>query len=121
MAQLKGSEERGQVLDMIQRIADDNASSLSRIKKLPPGMSANDYYNDLIHSGALQELNDGKVVCPIPSFRQFLIEVSRPVAGASSADYAGHSSREAPPQLHYGLTWDALQRIEASHEIQPAP
>ena len=115
MAQLTGSEERGQILDMIQRIADNNASSRSRTKKLPPGMSAEDYYNDLIHSGALQERNDGRVVCPIPSFRQFLIEVSKRVADA------GHSLREAPQQLHYGFTWDALQRIEAAHEIQPAP
>ena len=121
MAQLTGSEERGQILDMIQRISDDNANSRNRTKRLPPDMSEEDYYNDLIHSGALQELNDGKVVCPIPSFRQFLIEVSRPVASASSADDAGHSLREAPQQLHYGLTWDALQRVEAAHEIQPAP
>ena len=120
MKQLTGSEERWQVLDMIQRIADDNASSRSRTKKLPPGMSTDDYYNDLIHSGALQERNDGKVVCPIPSFRQFLIELSRPISSADSADGDGHSLREVPPQLHYGFTWDALQRIEAAHEIQPA-
>ena len=121
MAQLTGSEKRWDILDIIQRIADDNASSQSRTKKLPHGMSADEYYNDLIHSGALQERNDGKVVCPIPSFRQFLIELSRPISSADSADGDGHSFREAPPQLHYGFTWDALQRIEAAHEIQPAP
>ncbi|MXW47478.1 MAG: ATP-binding protein [Gammaproteobacteria bacterium] len=120
MEQLTGSEERGNVLDMIQRIADDNAGSRSRIKKLPPGMSADDYYNDLIQSGALQERDDDKVICPIPSFRQFLIESSKPVTGAGSADGTGHSMRGAPPQLHYGFTWDALQRIEAAHEIQAA-
>ncbi len=121
MAQMTGSEKREHILDMIQRIADDNASSRSRILRLPRGMTEDDYYNDLIHSGALQERDDEKVVCPIPSFRQFLIELSRPVTGADSADDAGHSLREAPQQLHYGFTWDALQRIEAAHEIQPAP
>ena len=121
MAQLTGSEKRWDILDMIQQISDDNASSRSRTKKLPPGMSADDYYIDLIHSGALQECDDGKVVCPIPSFHQFLIELSKPVTGTGSTDDAGHSLRDAPPQLHYGLTWDALQRIEAAHEIQPAP
>ena len=120
MEQLTGSEERWQVLDMIQRIADDNAGSRSRTRKLPPGMSADDYYNDLIHSGALQECDDGKVVCPIPSFRQFLIELSKPIVVDGSADGTGHSKRETPPELHYGFTWDSLQRIEAAHEIQPA-
>lgn len=120
MAQLTGSEERGQVLGMIRRIADQNADSPDLVMQMPYGMTVGDYYNDLIHSGALQERNDGKVVCPIPSFRQFLIELSKQTAGDGSADGAGHSMRDAPPQLHYGFTWDALQRIEAAHEIQAA-
>ena len=120
MSQLTGSEKLGEVLGMIQRIADQNADNPARIMRLPSGMSEEDYYNDLIHSGALQERNDGKVVCPIPSFRQFLIELSKPTVVDGSADGTGHSKREAPPELHYGFTWDSLQRIEAAHEIQPA-
>ena len=121
MTQLTGSERLGQVLGMIRRIADQNADSPDLIMQIPYGMTIGDYYNDLIHSGALQERNDGKVVCPIPSFRQFLIELSRPIASDGSTDGTEHSLREAPPQLHYGFTWDALQRIEAAHEIQPVP
>ena len=120
MAQLTGSEKRGQVLDMIRQISDQNADSEDLVMQMPYGMTVGDYYNDLIHSGALQERNDGKVVCPIPSFRQFLIELSKQTAGDGSADGAGHSMREAQQQLHYGFTWDALQRIEAAHEIQAA-
>ena len=41
---------------------------------LPSGMTATDLYDNLIHRGALQERDDDTVICPIPSFRQFLIE-----------------------------------------------
>ena len=121
MEQLTGSEERGKIVSMIRRISDGNVDSPELFMRLPRGMSEDDYYNDLIHSGALQERNDGKVVCPIPSFRQYLIEVFRQVEGDGSADGAGQSLRDVPPQLHYGFTWDAIQRIEAAHEILPAP
>lgn len=120
MEQLTGGEERGKILSMIRRISDDNVDRPDLFMRLPRGMSEDDYYNDLIHSGALQERNDGKVVCPIPSFRQYLIEVFRQVEGDGSADGAGHSLRDVPLQLHYGFTWDAIQRIEAAHEILPA-
>ena len=78
------------------------------LKKLPPGMSADDYYNDLIHSGALQERNDGKVLCPIPSFRQFLIEVSKPDQWCRFSGWMQdiHCAKHQQ-QLYYGFTWDA--------------
>ncbi len=121
MEQLKGGEQSDEILEIINRTDDDHAGIRDFGLHLPPGMSAQAYYNDLIHSGALQERDDGEVVCPIPSFRQYLIEMSKRTAGDGSADGVGYSKREAPAQLHYGFTWDALQRIEAAHEIQPAP
>ena len=37
-------------------------------------MTAEDFYNHLTHRGALQERDDDTVICPIPSFRRFLID-----------------------------------------------
>ena len=41
---------------------------------LPSGMTAKDFCYHLMHRGALQERDDDTVDCPIPSFRQFLID-----------------------------------------------
>ena len=114
MKRMKGGEVRRDILSMIQRIHDDHAGSRDVGLRLPDGMTAQEFYNDLIHRGALQERNDEIVICPIPSFRQFLIEKGR----LGEDDYS--MRREVPQQLYYGLTWDALQRVEAAHEVRPA-
>ena len=114
MKRMKGREVRSDILSMIQRIDDDHAGSRDVGLRLPDDMTAQEFYNDLIHRGALQECNDETVVCPIPSFRQFLIERGR----LGEDDYS--MRREVPQQLYYGLTWDALQRVEAAHEVRPA-
>lgn len=41
---------------------------------LPEGMSPRDFLDHLVHRGALQSGEDDRLVCPIPSFRSFLIE-----------------------------------------------
>ena len=41
---------------------------------LPEGMSPRDFLDHLVHRGALQSGEDDRLVCPIPSFRRFLIE-----------------------------------------------
>ena len=114
MKRMKGGELRRDILSMIQRIDDDNAGSRDVGLRLPDGMTALEFYNDLIHRGALQERDDKTVICPIPSFRQFLIEIGR----VGEDDYS--MRREVPQQRYFGLTWDALQRVEAAHEVRPA-
>ncbi len=47
--------------------------------RLPDGMTVNEYFNHLIHRGALHKhLDTGTVECPIPSFRAWLIEQGEP-------------------------------------------
>ena len=41
---------------------------------LPEGMSPRDFLDHLVHRGALQSGEDDRLVCPIPSFRHFLME-----------------------------------------------
>ena len=41
---------------------------------LPQGMSAGDFLDHLVHRGALQSGEDDRLICPIPSFRRFLME-----------------------------------------------
>ena len=41
---------------------------------LPEGMSPRDFLDHLVYRGALQSAEDDRLVCPIPSFRRFLIE-----------------------------------------------
>ena len=47
--------------------------------RLPTGMDVDEFASHLIHQGALQENDKGGVVCPIPSFRSFLVERGEPV------------------------------------------
>ena len=42
--------------------------------RLPEGMSPSEFLDHLVHRGALQSGEDDRLVCPIPSFRRFLIE-----------------------------------------------
>ena len=42
--------------------------------RLPEGMSPTEFLDHLVHRGALQSGEDDRLVCPIPSFRRFLIE-----------------------------------------------
>ena len=50
------------------RVADGHGWSL------PEGMSPRDFLDHLVHRGALQSGEGDRLVCPIPSFRRFLIE-----------------------------------------------
>ena len=42
--------------------------------RLPDAMNVHQFYDHLIHQGAIEESKNGTVCCPIPSFRVFLIE-----------------------------------------------
>ena len=65
-----------EVINIINQCSEKWASSSRGGKHLPTGMTAEDYYDHLIHRGALQESDDGWVACPIPSFRQFILGLS---------------------------------------------
>jgi len=41
--------------------------------ELPKGMDVEDFFEHLVHRGALQRLPDKSVHCPIPSFRRYMI------------------------------------------------
>ena len=45
--------------------------------RLPRGMDADDFFDHVVHKGALQEMPDGSVRCPVPSFRSFMIGYSK--------------------------------------------
>lgn len=61
-----------EVIDIIER---QSKLAKRRTEKLPRGMTAEDYFNHLIHCGALQQSKNYGIDCPIPSFRQFLIKL----------------------------------------------
>ena len=67
-----GGLHRHQIVDTIRaRIRDRPEGSSAR--RLPQGVSPEDFLAHLVHRGALQEGEDDRLVCPIPSFRFFLI------------------------------------------------
>ena len=58
---------------------------------LPEGLSANGFFDHLVHRGALQEDRDTlRVDCPIPSFRKFMIALGE----ASAPERAPPPKRE---------------------------
>ncbi|MCY3878364.1 MAG: ATP-binding protein [Rhodobacteraceae bacterium] len=78
-AVLRGLEldnSRGGVKNSIRRMA---GSQLDTRWDLPAGMDVDEFAGHLIHRGALQEDDNGEVMCPIPSFRSFLVERGEPV------------------------------------------
>ena len=55
--------------------------------RLPEGMSPTEFLDHLVHRGALQSGEDDRLVCPIPSFRRFLMEEgARALADTGSDD-----------------------------------
>ncbi len=76
MQDLQESHDQGDIIDSIEWHADSRPGSRWR---LPDGMTANEYFNHLIHRGALHKhLDTGTVECPIPSFRAWLIKQGEP-------------------------------------------
>ncbi len=53
---------------------------------LPEGMRAWQFFEHLVHRGALQRRQDDRFVCPIPSFRRFLIDYGADDNGAGVAE-----------------------------------
>ncbi len=77
MQDLQESHDRGDIIDSIEWHADSRPGSRWR---LPDGMTVNEYFNHLIHRGALHKhLDTGTVECPIPSFRAWLTNQGAPL------------------------------------------
>ena len=58
------------------RVIEENAGAASGWR-LPAGMGPEEYLDHLVHRGALQDDGTGRLACPIPSLRRFLIEAVR--------------------------------------------
>jgi len=76
MRDLDGRLDRADILGLIRSHVSDATGH-----ELPRSMSAHDFREHLVHQGALQERGDGSFRCPIPSFRNFLIEAGGPGSG----------------------------------------
>ena len=103
MRQLDGSQEPGDVEEIIELRAMAGEHSRRTKDRLHDGMTAWQFYEDLTHHGALQERDDGTVECPIPSFRRFILDkYSRPAVepmepDAPDADESDRRERRLPP------------------------
>ena len=58
------------------RVIEESAGAASGWR-LPAGMGPEEYLDHLVHRGALQDDGTGRLACPIPSLRRFLIEAVR--------------------------------------------
>ncbi len=108
MERLTGTERRGSVISLIKQLDRQNEGGDEATLSLPDYMNSLEFYETLIHYGALQERNNRTVFCPIPSFRQYMIEVGR---------QSQTVRLQSDESLQRGLPWDAIARIEASHQI----
>ncbi len=58
------------------RVIEESAGAASGWR-LPAGMGPEEYLDHLVHRGALQDDGTGRLACPIPSLRRFLVEAVR--------------------------------------------
>ena len=67
------------------RLIQENVVTGVAGHELPKGMDADDFFEHLVHQGALQKRADKTLHCPIPSFRSHLIRAGglNPDAGAA--------------------------------------
>ncbi len=70
MRDLRSGMKSGEIMDAINELAGTGTSIRWR---LPKGMDEEDYYQHLVHHGALQADAFGHVSCPIPSFRRYMV------------------------------------------------
>ncbi len=103
MARVDGSQDQSDVIEIIEREASAKQGRKRLADRLPEEMDAEAYFAHLIHRGALQVMDDDLVVCPIPSFRRYLIERG---AGGET----GLRSRGVP----FGIADDA-ERVWRAH------
>ena len=74
-AVMLGLDRRRSEMDVIKIIERKASFSLPEGGwSLPPGADAHSFFEHLVHRGALQMDEAGRLHCPIPSFRSFLID-----------------------------------------------
>ena len=66
-------------MDAIDELGRDGNQHRWRLRK---GMDEEDYYQHLVHHGALQADAFGHVSCPLPSFRRYMVRMGEPPAPA---------------------------------------
>ncbi len=71
---LRPGHRRSDVIDSIRDHVRRAGPDAPTRMQLPAGMTPRALADHLIHQGALQETPDHAITCPIPSFRQHLIE-----------------------------------------------
>ncbi len=104
-----GGLHRHQVVDTIRaRIRDRPEGSSAR--RLPKGISPEDFLEHLIHRSALQEGEDDRLVCPIPSFRAFLVGEAIRTMFSESGDYILEGVGEHSATEHDTRLLDELAR-----------
>ena len=98
MLDLRDDMRRGEVMELISR-CNDPSGSLRR--QFPNGMDTEDYYRHLVHRGVLHQKADFSVICPIPSFRRWIIQhcgpTPMPNAKAEATDSARSDSLDQQP------------------------
>ena len=72
MLELDGHSSRKEIIRLIKRRVGPGRTEVDW--SLPPGSDAHSFLEHLIHRGALQADEEGRFLCPIPSFRSFLID-----------------------------------------------
>ena len=72
MLELDRHSSRQEIIGLIKKKAAPGRTEVDW--SLPPGHSAHSFLEHLVHRGALQKDGAGRFVCPIPSFRGFLID-----------------------------------------------
>ncbi len=72
MLELDRHSTRREIIRLIKRKAAPGQTEVDW--SLPPGADAHSFLEHLVHQGALQRDEDGRFLCPIPSFRSFLID-----------------------------------------------
>ncbi len=70
-----GGLKRGKLADFIR---EKEVPDGSESRRLPKGMDAKDFRDHLIHQGIFQPEAGGKLTCPIPSLRSWLIDRAAP-------------------------------------------
>ena len=61
----------------VKQVIEENEGK-SKLWRIPAKMDSDQFYDHLVHRGALEVLGNGFVHCPIPSFRKFLISKGPP-------------------------------------------
>jgi len=101
------------IIDVIRARSSERPEG-SSARHLPAGMSPEDFLEHLVHRVALQEDGDDTLVCPLPSFRSFLLAEAIRVVFSE----AGHFMLEGLGE-HVATEHDVRLLDELAQEAEP--